>query len=106
MTKRYKPGRGVISKGVDLLDRFNDMMSGGISLKNGLQGEILELVFAPNETKVVSHGLKAVPRYRLILRQTGNGLITDVNESWTKKSVGFLNNSANTITVTIKIFLE
>jgi hypothetical protein len=90
----------------ELLSRINDMIADGLSLKNGLAGEIIDLTFAPNEQKILSHGLGAIPKYRLILRQTGNGLITDISNLWTDKTVGFLNNSANTVTITIKLFVE
>jgi hypothetical protein len=90
----------------DLINRVNDIISDGIGLNTGLSGEILELSFAPNEQKIVSHGLGIVPKYRLILRQEGNGLITDVSSQWNKNSVAFLNNSAVDVRVTIKLFGE
>jgi len=90
----------------ELFKQFNDQQSSGISLKNGIGGEILELQFAPNESLIVNHGLGKIPSYRLILRQTGNAVITDVNSAWTNKTVGFLNNSANTVTLTIKLMVE
>lgn len=90
----------------ELFKRFNDQQVDGISLKNGLSGEILTVTFAPNESKIVNHGLGRIPSYRLILRQTGNAVITDVDSAWTDKTVGFLNNSANTVTITVKLFLE
>lgn len=89
-----------------LLDRLNDMISDGFDLNSGLSGEIIEVSLAASETKRVSHGLGKVPKYRIILRQTGNGLVTDHNPFWTDKTVGFVNNSANPITLTIKIMLE
>lgn len=89
-----------------LFQRFNDNQVDGISLKNGIAGEILNLSFAPNESLIVNHGLGRIPSYRLILRQTGNAVITDVDSAWTNKTVGLLNNSANTVTLTIKLMVE
>lgn len=90
----------------ELFERFNDQQVDGISLKYGLSGEIITVTFAPNESKIVNHGLGRKPSYRLILRQTGNAVITDVDSAWTEKTVGLLNNSANTVVITIKLFVE
>lgn len=48
----------------------------------------------------ISHGLKTVPRYRIIVRQRGNGLITDGEEAWTDTYVTFKNNGAAAVTFT------
>lgn len=90
----------------ELISRFNQIMDDGLSLKKHLGGEIIEITFAANETKIVPHRLGLIPAYRLILRQSGNGLITDVNNAWTDKTVGFINNSANTVSITVKIMVE
>lgn len=75
----------------------------GFSLDNDIIGEILVITLAPNESKIISHGLRAIPKYRIILRQTGNAVITDVNQYWTDKTIGLLNNSANSVSLTIKL---
>jgi hypothetical protein len=90
----------------DLLSRMNEYLSDGLSLKKHLGGEIIEITFAANETKTVSHRLGKIPAYRLILRQSGNGLITDLDSAWTDKTVGFINNSANAVSITVKIMVE
>lgn len=95
-----------LAKDSNLLDRFNTWLVDGISLSRGLKGEILTISLAPNESIVVNHGLRNKPRYRLILKQVGNAVITDVDAAWTDKTVGFLNNSANAVTITIKLMLE
>lgn len=83
----------------DVVSRFND----GFSLEKDLIGEIIKVTLAPNESKIISHGLRAIPLYRLILRQTGNAVITDVDQYWTDKTIGLLNNSSNTVVLTIKL---
>jgi hypothetical protein len=80
------------------------LAEGGISLEKSIRGEIIEVTLAPNESKIISHGLKAIPQYRLILRQTGNAVITDVDEHWNKKTIGLKNNSGtDTVVLTIKL---
>ena len=75
----------------------------GFSLDNDIKGEIIEVTLAPNESKIISHGLRAIPKYRLILRQTGNAVITDVNSAWTDRTIGLLNNSSNSVVLTLKL---
>lgn len=87
----------------ELMVRLNELLRDGFSLDSDLKGEILEVELAPNESKIISHGLRSIPQYRIILRQTGNAVITDVNENWTEKTIGLLNNSANTVVLTIKL---
>lgn len=75
----------------------------GFSLDKDIKGEIIFLELAPNESKVIPHGLRSIPQYRIILRQTGNAVITDVDADWTEKTIGLLNNSANAVVLTIKL---
>lgn len=87
----------------EVMDRLNDMLSEGILLEKGISGEIITLSLAPNEIKVITHGLRVIPKYRLILRQTGNAVITDVNTLWTEITIGLKNESANAVVLTIKL---
>lgn len=103
--RKRKPSYRPIREGSDdLVDRVNEMLRDGFSLDNDVNGEIIVVTLAPNESKIISHGLRIIPKYRMILRQTGNAVITDVDASWTDKTIGLLNNSAVTVVLTIKIF--
>lgn len=87
----------------ELMDRMNELLRDGFSLEKDLKGDILNVSLAPNETKIIPHGLRVIPKYRLILRQTGNAVITDVNVLWTELTIGLKNESANAVTLTIKL---
>jgi len=76
----------------------------GFLLDKDVKGEIITLTLAPNESRIIPHGLRSIPKYRLILRQTGNAVISDVDAMWTDKTIGLLNNAAVATTITIKIF--
>jgi hypothetical protein len=89
----------------EVKDRLNEMLRDGFLLDKDIKGEILNVSLAPNESKVIPHGLRVIPLYRLILRQTGNAVITDVNEAWTEFTVGLKNESANAVTLTIKLLV-
>lgn len=84
-------------------DRINEMLRDGFLLDKDIKGEILSVTLAPNETKLIPHGLRAIPQYRLILRQTGNAVITDVDALWTEYTIGLKNESANEVKLTIKV---
>lgn len=88
----------------EVMDRMNELLRDGFSLESDIKGEILTVLLAPNETKIMPHGLRTTPLYRLILRQTGNGVVTDVDVAWTEQTVGFKNESANSLVLKIKIF--
>lgn len=61
------------------------------------------LVPASSEIKI-SHNLKAVPLYRIILRQTSaNALITDGLDSWTDKYITLKNQGAADTIITVMI---
>lgn len=74
---------------------------------SGLNGHIIEEVSlaATSETRI-SHSLKTIPKYRLILGQTGNGVITDVKAKWTDKHITLYNNGAVTVTLILLIIRE
>lgn len=99
----------MIGEGLGLLQRSlrRNRKGNEFSLDNDLKGAIIEVTLAPSESKIVSHGLNAIPSYRLILRQTGNGVVTDINAAWTNKTIGLKNNSATeTVVLTIKLLLR
>lgn len=87
-----------------MMDRMNELLRVGFSLEKDITGEILNVSLAPNESKIIPHGLRVLPLYRIILRQTGNGIVTDIDVAWTDKTVGFKNESANALVLKIKIF--
>lgn len=73
-----------------------------IGIEN-FSGEIMEDLHIPaGETAYFPHTLRTVPNYRIILRQEGNGLITDGERS--NSSIALTNNST-TEDVTISVFI-
>lgn len=59
-----------------------------ITVEN-LQAQTLSFVIASGETLELTHSLKQVPRYRIILRQRGDGSLRDGDADWTDKTVYF-----------------
>ncbi|MBA3755622.1 MAG: hypothetical protein H0X02_05075 [Nitrosomonas sp.] len=88
-----------------LIDEFN-FLSKFISLKSNFDGHIVNVSFAAGEDKVVSHKLGVLPRYRIILRQEGNGVISDTPSGWNQYQIQLKNNGAVAVTATIMIVRE
>ena len=58
------------------------------------------------DTQKIPHFLGVTPKYRIILRQTGNGVITDVNSLWNSTTIGLKNNGSVEVTITVLIARE
>ena len=63
----------------------------------GFSGEVVTIKnIAGGANFSVSHGLRSIPKYRIILgREGGSGAITDIKSGWTdKKATFYLSGSA------------
>lgn len=89
----------------EMVDSFN-FFNKNISLQSNFNCQIIDVEFTAGQTKRVFHRLGIVPRYRLVLRQEGNGLITDVPLSWTDKYITLVNNGAVAVNATIMLVKE
>ena len=88
----------------EIMERFNEMLRDGISLEKDIKGEILYVKLAPNEIKIIPHGLRVLPLFRIYLRKSGAGEVTDVDALWTTKTIGLKNEGANELVLVLKLF--
>ena len=59
-----------------------------ITFGNNLSGEVLEDIVLPvGEEVEIPHNLKAVPKFRIVLRQRGELTIVDGEKAWTDKVI-------------------
>lgn len=73
-----------------------------LSLYNNFDSNIIDKVIIPSgETARVPHNLRAVPENRLILRQTGNGVISD--GSFTENYIELINHGPDEVTLKVAI---
>jgi hypothetical protein len=91
-----------LNKVIDKLDFFNK----NISLSKNFSGYEVEVTFAAGETKDIQHFLGIRPLYRIVLRQEGNGVISDVPSFWNDKTIRLINNGAVQVKATILILKE
>lgn len=85
---------------------YFNYLSKYLSFTKNFNGSILELSFAAGETKNISHLLGVKPKYRIILRQEGNGVLSDIPSSWTEKVAVIVNNGAVAVNATIMFLKE
>jgi hypothetical protein len=90
----------------DLIDQIN-YLSKSLSLKANFDGQIIENIqFSAGETKTIPHSLGVLPRYRVILRQEGNGVLDDIPSGWNKYQIKLRNNGAVSVIATIMLLRE
>ena len=94
------------NKALSYLDFFNKF----ISLQSNFGGYIAQdVAIAIGETVKIQHYLGVQPKWRIILRQTGNGVITDVNSTpsdWNEKVISLKNNGTEAVVLTVLIARE
>lgn len=87
-----------------LIDDLNFALE-RLSFFSNFRSEYLEDIEIPaSSTARFSHGLGEIPKSRLILRQTGGGLITDGD--FTTNYIELVNNGASEATISVVLFRE
>ena len=78
-----------------------------LSFKANFDGFIAEDVKIPSTSLLkIQHFLGVKPKWRIILRQVGNGVITDIPSEWNDKVISLYNNGAVEVTLTVFIARE
>ena len=77
-----------------------------LALSKNFDSYIAEVSMIAGEEKTISHFLGVRPKYRIILRQEGNGVLSDIPSLWTEKVAVIKNNGAVAVTATIMFLKE
>ena len=99
-------GDGQVERVLNSLIESHNFLNTKFSIKNNTDSQLLKITFAAGERKKIAHSLGVVPLYRIILRQEGNGVISDIPSGWTKNTIELINNGAVSVTVIIAILRE
>jgi hypothetical protein len=91
---------------INKTNNFINFLSKNISLQSNFNCFIAEVEIPATSQLQIQHYLGVVPKYRIILRQQGNGVLTDIPSGWTNKVITLYNNGAVTVTATIMIVRE
>lgn len=84
-----------------MVDWINTVLQRGLTLANNFSGEIVEVTLTSGTEKQIPHRLKAVPKYRIILRQDANAVIYDGSEAWNQNYITLVSSAD----VTVKLLL-
>lgn len=96
----------------DLIDHYNkfinlfNFFNKSLSFQSNFNGNIQEVTVDATSSVDVYHSLGVIPKWRIILRQTGNGVISDIPEEWNESTVAFYNYGLSTVTFTVFIVRE
>lgn len=89
-----------------LVDAYNTQIT-RISMDSSFNGYLAEnIVVSAGATTTVEHFLGVIPKWRIILRQEGNGVISDIPNEWTSKYITIKNNGAEQVTLSMLIARE
>ena len=77
-----------------------------ISFDRHFGGFVATVVFPATTTVAIQHFLGVIPKYRVILRQEGNGVLSDIPSGWNNKVISIRNNGAVEVKATILIARE
>lgn len=77
-----------------------------LSMRFNFDCQLIEAEFAASQTLRIPHKLGVKPNHRLILNQSGNGLLTDVASEWTDTYVTMQNNGSVAVTAVIMLIKE
>ena len=88
-----------------LINAFN-FLTKSLSLEKNFNGYITTVTIPATSEVAIQHFLGLKPKYRLVLKQEGNGIITDVPSGWNDKIITLYNNGAVEVTATILIARE
>lgn len=90
----------------DLISKYN-FFSKFISFQSNFDGFIAKDVIIPATSSIeIQHFLGFTPKWRIILKQTGNGVISDVYSGWNNRIITLYNNGAVEVTASILIAKE
>jgi len=108
------PSEGIT--GEDVIDAHNKLVSAynflskNISLQSNFNCFIAEVKIPAagqsGNPATIEHFLGVIPKYRIILRQEGNGVITDIPSGWTSDVITLYNNGAVEVNLTVMIVRE
>ena len=96
----------------DVIFEYNEMVKQisflfkSLSLQSNFDCQIVDVSIPATEDFRIYHRLGIPPKFRIILRQEGNGLLTDIPLEWNDKFVTIRNNGAVVVNATIALIKE
>jgi len=78
------------------------------SLSASFDCEVISVTIPATSSLKIGHNLKTIPKYRLILRQTGGGVIRDIvsADDWNEYYITLRNDGATEVNLTVGVYKE
>ncbi len=96
---------GVIKSQNDIIILLNFVLK-NMAFQSNFNGYIATVKILASSTLQIQHFLGVTPKFRVILRQEGNGLITDVPTGWNTDIITLKNNGSEDVTLSVLIARE
>jgi hypothetical protein len=97
---------------IDIQDKLNYFMkefsnfSKALSFQNNFDGYIASVTFPATSSVQIQHFLGVTPKWRVVLRQEGNGVLSDISSGWNGDYITMKNNGLEVVTASILIARE
>lgn len=97
---------------IDIQDKLNYFMkefsnfSKSLSFQNNFDGYIASVAFPASSSIQIQHFLGVTPKWRVVLRQEGNGVLSDISSGWNEDYITMKNNGTEVVTASILIARE
>jgi hypothetical protein len=88
-----------LAKQFNFLNKF-------ISIQSNIDGYIANVTIQSGESLAIQHFLGVVPKWRIILKQEGNGVISDIPSGWNDKIITLKNNGSESVNLSVLIAKE
>lgn len=88
-----------------LINAFN-FLNKFLSFQSNFNAYVTSITIPATSTIQVQHFLGVTPKWRIILRQEGNGVITDIPSGWNDTIITLYNNGSVAVTASIMIARE
>jgi hypothetical protein len=95
-----------VIKAYNRLAKSYNFTNKNLSFQANFNANIQTATLAAGASVDIYHFLGVIPKWRIILKQEGNGVVSDVTSSWTDKKITLLNIRAAEVTVTVLIARE
>ena len=77
-----------------------------MSFSANFNGYIASVAIPATSELRIQHFLGVIPKYRIILKQEGNGVISDITSGWTTEYITLYNNGSVEVKITVLIARE
>jgi len=96
----------------ELQDKLNYFMkefsafSKSLSFQNNFNGYIASVTFPASSSVIIEHFLGVTPKWRVILKQEGNGVLSDISSGWNENFITMKNNGTEVVKASLLIARE